>query len=544
MDLEKTNSGETTSCWMNVDPILPPQGQKDLRCDVCVVGAGIAGLTTAYFLAKEGKSVIVLDMGPIAGGQTGRTTSHLTWAMDDGFSDLIKHHGVEKSALYVQSHREAINLMENIISEELIDCDFERVDGHLFLGPNEEVDYLQKELQSIHKLGFQNVDLKNSIPHLSFDAGANLVFPRQAQLHPIKYMNGLANAIERYGGQIYIHEKVKQMEEADVCKITLEGGSQITASNLVVASNSPINDRFVIHTKQAPYRSYAVAALIPKDSVPLALYWDTADPYHYIRVAKDDGSEFESDLYDLLIVGGEDHKTGQGSDPHEHFLALERWARHHFPMILSFRNHWSGQVWETVDGIAYIGLNPGDEKTYIATGDSGQGMTHGTIAGRLLTDLIMDRSNAWTEVYNPSRWKLNSSFEYLKENLNVAFQYKDYFKNSEVESIESLKSGEGAVLQKGIRKIAVSKNERGVVTELSAVCPHLGGIVHWNSVEKSWDCPCHGSRFACDGSVITGPSLSGLEAAYPADEKDPAYFQKAVSKSQKKSKKQPPEKSF
>jgi glycine/D-amino acid oxidase-like deaminating enzyme/nitrite reductase/ring-hydroxylating ferredoxin subunit len=492
---------------MDTDPFLPPQGQKDSNCDICIVGAGIAGLTTAYLLAKEGRSVIVVDMGPLAGGQTGRTTAHLTWAMDDRYFQLVRYHGDQKTALIGQSHREAIDKIESIVAEELIDCDFQRVDGYLFLDPEKSLDYLQKELETIHRLGFQNVEMKSVIPHLPFDSGPTIRFPQQAQLHPMKYMNGLAQAIERYGGQIYIHYKVDQIESSPTPKVVLEDGHVITAQQIVVATNTPINDRFTIHTKQAPYRTYVVTATIPKGSVPLGLYWDTLDPYHYVRIANDD----KSDIYDLLIVGGEDHKTGQDHAPEKHFTNLESWARRHFPMILSFQYRWSGQVWEPVDGVAFIGKNPGDENVYIATGDSGQGMTHGTIAGLLLTDLLQNRSNPYVEIYDPARKTLSAGLEFLKENLNVAWQYADYIKGSETSDIESIPNGEGAVIQKGLHKIAISKNAQGQVTELSAVCPHLGGIVHWNTVEKSWDCPCHGSRFAVDGSVMNGPALSGLE---------------------------------
>ncbi len=509
MDTEKTFSGETVSCWMEVDPFLPPQGQKDSSCEVCIVGAGIAGLTTAYLLAKEGRSVIVVDMGPLAGGQTGRTTAHLTWAMDDRFFNLISYHGHEKAALIGQSHQEAIDLIESIVVDEMIDCDFQRLDGFLFLSPEHEVEFLEREFEAIQKLGFQNVELKTTIPRIPFESGPTIKFPKQAQIHPMKYMNGLANAIERLGGQIYTHEKVEKLQDGRPTRVTLASGFEITAQKLVVATNTPINDRFAIHTKQAPYRTYVVAAMIPKDSVPLALYWDTQDPYHYVRVAADE----KSDIYDMLIIGGEDRKTGQDHDYFKHFSRLEEWARRHFPMILSFQYRWSGQIFEPMDGVAYIGKNPGDENVFVATGDSGQGMTHGTIAGTLLTDLMQGRSNPYVEIYDPSRITVAAGIEFLKENINMAWQYTDYIRPSEIDDIQKIPPGEGAVVLKGMKKCAIHKTHEGELIELSAVCTHLGGIVHWNPVEKSWDCPCHGSRFAINGEVITGPAVHALEGA-------------------------------
>ncbi len=526
METEKTFSGETLSYWMQTDPFLPPQGQMDNVCEVCVVGAGIAGLTTAYNLSKEGSSVIVVDMGPVSGGQTGRTTSHLTWAIDDRFYRMIQYHGERKAALIGQSHREAIDKVEAIIAEELIDCEFTRLPGYLFLGPDQSVKELDREQEAIQKLGFQTVERKNSIPRLPFESGPCLQFPNQGQFHPIKYMNGLTQAIERYGGQVYIHQKVDQIEDGSPCLVTLEGGFQIKAQKVVVASNTPVNDRFTIHTKQAPYRTYVVAARIPKDSIPWALYWDTLDPYHYVRVTTDDSSE----EYDLLIIGGEDHKTGQDPDPEKHFAILEDWARRHFPMIKGFPYHWSGQVWEPVDGVAFIGKNPGDRNTFIVTGDSGQGMTHGTIAGFLLADLIQGRSNPYIEIYDPNRKSFNSGLEFLKENLNVAWQYTDYMSLKGLPDSAAISNGEGAVLQRGLGKVAVYKSLDGQITEMSAVCPHLGCIVHWNSVEKSWDCPCHGSRFDKEGTVITGPALHALEKLEPASEKSAEKSPKGPTK--------------
>jgi nitrite reductase/ring-hydroxylating ferredoxin subunit len=243
------------------------------------------------------------------------------------------------------------------------------------------------------------------------------------------------------------------------------------------------------------------------------LSWDTGDPYHYIRVAPF-GRE------DILIVGGEDHKSGQAEDTVERYARLEAWTRARFPMAREIAFRWGGQIMETVDYLAFTGHNPGDhDNVYIHTGDSGMGLTHGTIAGLLLCDLILGRDNAWAELYDPSRKTVGAAREYTAENLNVARQYVDWLTPGEVRSAEDIPNGSGALMRQGLHKIAVYRDAQGALHELSAVCPHLGCIVHWNRAESTWDCPCHGSRFECQGKVINGPANRDLAPAARSENK-------------------------
>jgi Rieske Fe-S protein len=284
-------------------------------------------------------------------------------------------------------------------------------------------------------------------------------------------------------------------------------GRTVRAEALVVATNSPVNDWVALHSKQAPYRTYVVALRVPRDSVPRALYWDTPDPYHYVRLQRE-GDD------DVLIVGGEDHKTGQGSSTDGCFDRLEDWARGRFPMAGDLAYRWSGQVMEPVDRMAFIGRDPaGQRNVYVATGDSGHGMTHGTIAGILLTDLITGRDNPWATLYDPSRRTLRAAADYVRENVNVAAQYTDYVTPGEVESPDEIRPGHGAIVRRGAKKIAAYRAEDGTLHERSAVCTHLFCIVHWNDTERSWDCPCHGSRFAPTGEVLNGPAAAPLGEA-------------------------------
>jgi glycine/D-amino acid oxidase-like deaminating enzyme/nitrite reductase/ring-hydroxylating ferredoxin subunit len=513
----KSDSGETTSIWMATTKEIESDGQlmEDLSADVVVVGAGIAGITTAYLLAREGKRVVVLDDGPIGGSMTGRTTAHLVNALDDRYYELERLHGEDGARLAAASHSAAIDRIEAIIKEEGIDCEFERLDGYLFAPPDESKEQLEDELKATHRAGLTEIEMVDRAPIKDFDTGKALRFPNQAQFHPLQYLTGLARAIRRDGGRIYTKTHAEKIEGGKAsARVETTDGRIITAFSIVVATNTPVNDRFAIHTKQAPYITYVIGARVPRGSVTKALYWDTPDPYHYVRIEsinaknKDTG---EVEEYDVLIVGGQDHKTGQADDANKRFGWLERWARTRFPMIEGIEFQWSGQVMEPVDGLAFIGRNPmDDDNVFIATGDSGNGMTHGTIAGILLTDLIMGRTNEWEKLYDPTRKTLKALPEFASENLNVAAQYADLVTPGDVDSADEIKPGEGAIVRHGLKKVATYRDDSGTIHERSAVCVHLGCIVDWNSKEKTWDCPCHGSRYDAYGKVFQGPANSDL----------------------------------
>jgi glycine/D-amino acid oxidase-like deaminating enzyme/nitrite reductase/ring-hydroxylating ferredoxin subunit len=504
----QSDSGNTRSLWMaTADTPERPPLRTNIRTRVCVVGAGIAGLTTAYLLAREGASVTVIDDGPIGGGETGRTTAHITAALDDRYYQIEKAHGEDGARIAAESHSAAIDRIESIASMEDIDCDFTRLDGFLFLGGDSRADDLRDELEACHRAGLTHVQLVTSVPNMPWNTGSTLRFPRQAQFHPLKYLSGLARAIIRDGGRIFCGTHADRIEDGSPCKVTTSDGHTILADKVVVATNTPVNDWLILHTKQAAYRTFVVAFEVPSGSIPRGLYWDTPDPYHYIRLHDGDTPDRE-----VLIVGGEDHKTGQADDAEARFRCLEEWTRERFHMAGEVLYRWSGQIMEPVDYMGFIGLNPGeDEHIYIATGDSGNGMTHGTIAGMLLTDLIQGRENPWTELYDPARITLRSATQFAKENLNVAGQYADWVTPGEVDRYQEITPGSGAVVRHGMKKVAVYRADDGTVHRMSAVCTHLYCIVDWNSTEKSWDCPCHGSRFDPYGKVINGPAITALQ---------------------------------
>lgn len=503
----RDDSQASTSIWMaTADTPSPSPLRESIRTDVCIIGAGIAGLTTAYLLGREGRSVVVLDDGMIGGGMTGRTTAHLTNAYDDRYVEIEKLHGEEAARLTAESHTAAIEKMWEIARDEKIDCDFEWLDGFLFAAEPEEVDLLQEELAAAHRAGLVRVEKVSRAPIDSFDTGPALRFPRQAQFHPLKYLDGVARAIMHDSGRIFGQTHATKFEGGSPARVETSHGPVVTSDVIVVATNTPVNDRVAIHTKQAPYVTYVIGIAVPKGSVTRALFWDTGDPYHYVRLQSD-----KNNAHDVLIVGGEDHKTGQANDGDERYGRLEQWTREHFPQVQEVEFRWSGQVMEPADGLAFIGRNPLDnDNVYIATGDSGQGMTHGTIAGILLTDLIQGRKNSWEGVYNPSRIRVKALPEYASENINVAVQYADYVTAGGIKSESELKRGQGALMANGVGKLAVYRDEGGNLHKRSAVCPHLGCVVTWNSSEQTWDCPCHGSRFSAEGRVYQGPANSNL----------------------------------
>lgn len=499
------NSGTTQSCWMNVDVTEYQPLTGDTEADVCVVGAGIAGLSTAYQLALEGKRVVVLDARGVGGGETCRTTAHLTNAFDDRYHHLEHMHGEEVSCIVAHSHTAAIDRIEAIAQFERIACDFRRVDGYLFTPPDASNAELGKELEAAHRAGLHNVILVENPPGTCFPLGPALKFSGQGQINPMAYLEGLAKAFVRRGGRIYGGTHVDDVADGSPTRVTTRDGYTVTAAATVVATNTPINNRFIIHTKQAPYRSFVIGMAVPKGAVPWALWWDTLDPYHYVRLA----GELDNGL-NLLIAGGEDHKTGQADDAEERFARLASWVRERFPVVGEVLYQWSGQIMEPVDALAFIGRNPGDNHVYIATGDSGNGMTHGTIAGMLLSDLIGGRDNPWRQAYDPARKALMAVGEFAKENINVAAQYTDWLTAGNVDDLHAIPVGEGAIVRHHLNKVAVYRDPGGALWALDPSCPHLGCIVEWNSGEKTWDCPCHGSRFDKSGQVLNGPAVANL----------------------------------
>lgn len=511
-------SEEGVSLWSatSKEPSIPAL-DENINADVCIVGTGIAGMTTAYLLAREGKSVVILDKGQIGSCETAHTTAHLSNVLDAGYRKIEVLHGATNAQLIAQSHTAAIAQIESIVAEEKIDCDFERLDGYLLFPDRDSPRKFQQEWQAAKRAGLRVRKLKQSPFDLKF--GSCLRFPQQAQFHPLKYLAGLARAIKRLDGRLFGGTEAKEIKGGKTVRIGTKGRAIVSAGAVVVATNTPINDSGKMYTKQEPYRTYVIGAFVPAGRIPRALYWDTEDPFHYVRLQR---IRANGKTQDLLIIGGEDHKTGQAEGIEGRFARLATWGREHFPGIKEIAFRWSGQVMESMDYVAFIGRNPKDDpNVYIVTGDSGAGITHGTIAGILLRDLIVGRDNPWVTLYDPARKTLLAANTFARENPKVADEYAHWLTPGEVSSVEEIKPGMGAVIRRGSSKFAVSRDDKGSLRVRSAICSHLGCTVSWNSTEHTWDCPCHGSRFTPDGKLLNGPALGSLDNATLPEPNEP-----------------------
>jgi glycine/D-amino acid oxidase-like deaminating enzyme/nitrite reductase/ring-hydroxylating ferredoxin subunit len=493
------------SLWMDID--VAPDARElegNRSCDTIVIGSGIAGMSTAYELAMEGQKVIVVDRGAIAGGITARTSAHLAPLCDDLTSAMIKLRGEDISRAFYVSQAAAVDRIEQIQQLEEIACDFRRLDGFLFQALDTGPAIIDEELDAVRKVGAPVHRIVGVEALTGCEEQHTLRYPRQATFHPLKYLAGLARAIEAKGGLLCAGTTVQTVEERGGEVVVKTDRGSLTGTAAVVASNSPIVDAVALHTKMAPYRTYAMAIKIRRGALSDALYWDTLDPYHYVRAQPGDRET------DFVIVGGADHKTGEANDAGVRFEALEAWARNLIPKLGEVNHRWSGQVLDTIDYAAFIGRNPGHERVYVHTGDSGQGMTHGVVGSLLNSALILGKEAKWTDVYEPSRKTPSAIGNFLRENTTVVKNFAEYLAPGELSSLDHLKPGHGAIVRQGLSKIAAYRDESGSLHTRSAACTHLGCHLHWNSFECCWDCPCHGSHFAVDGTALNAPAISAL----------------------------------
>lgn len=499
-------SYNSASLWQKVRfPKFPPlKGRK--TADVCIVGGGISGLMTAYQLLMDGLDVVVLEKDSLGEGETGLTSAHLASALDDGFHRLIQEHGESGARLAYESHARAIDEIERIQQEESIECGFRRVPGFLFATTPEQEDEIQKEFKACQRLGLPGVAVVEGVPYLRGLSGSALRFEGQAQFHPLEFLKGLTERIVGLGGRISCGSQVNQLEKvSQTWKVSTDEGS-VDCASVILATGVPFEDRLSMHTKEAAYRSYVSVFEWRHKDVSPALWWDTEDPYHYVRCFEKDGKCF-------LVVGGEDHRTGQDALAEQRFQKLEEWAQFHFGDLGAVVSRWSGQIIEPMDSLAYIGQHPGLETgAFSVSGDSGHGLTHGAIASLLFKDLVQGRPHPWKDLYSPSRRRLFGLGNFLSENAKTLAQYGDWLSMGEVRSRDEVRPDSGAVMRRGLHPVAVYREASGAIHEMSAVCPHLGGLVRWNAAEQTWDCPCHGSRFDRNGALLNGPAKEGLAA--------------------------------
>ena len=493
------------SLWTDTVVADAPALADDKRVDTVVVGSGIAGLSTAYELACRGQKVAVLDRGRIAGGMTARTSAHLTSQSDDGFKTVTQVRGLDGAKAFYESHAAAIDRVEAIAQEERIECHFRRVNGYLFPAIGKDpAEELTPEFEATKKVGMP-IERHTGLPFKGLEKVRSLRYPNLATFHPLRYLRGVADAFVRRGGALFADTTVTAVEEKDgAVTVRTANDVSVQAGDAVIATNSPINDMLALHTKLAPYRTYAMAITIERDSIEDALYWDTLDPYHYVRLENGRGAT------QYIIAGGADHKTGEADDGWARFEGIESWIRGLLPKLGNVTHRWSGQTLDPVDYAAFIGRNPGNDHVFVHTGNSGQGLTHGVAGSLLLSRLIAGETCPWADFYDPARITLSAAKTFIAENVTAVKNFAEYIAPGELKSVDELKPGKGAVVREGLRKVAAFRDENGRIHRVSAACTHVGCHLHWNSFERCWDCPCHGSHFAVDGTALNGPAVAPL----------------------------------
>jgi glycine/D-amino acid oxidase-like deaminating enzyme/nitrite reductase/ring-hydroxylating ferredoxin subunit len=472
----------------------------NLEADVVIVGGGIAGIVTTYLLAKEGKKVVLCEKNKIVSGETGFTTGFITQVFDKGLVENAETWGDEKAKLLWQSGKDIIDLLETIIKEENIECEFKRCPAYIFANNELGFESLKKEVEKAYELGFDNVLLieRNALP---FKNHGYMKVENQAKWHVGKFLLSLAKCAEKYGALIYEDSAIHEIAGREKIKVSSRDFT-IESEYVIVDTNNPFNSIPEVQERVIPYITYVVNYEVPKGILEEAIYWDTDNPYHYFRIDK--GKE-----NDTLMLGGEDHKSGDEpkKDPYK---SLNHFLENLYPGIYYKQvETWSGEVLEPIDGIPYIGKTLFNKHMLVSTGFSGNGMTFGPISAVVNRDIVLKRENPWIDLYKLGR--LAETGEILKHGIEVAKNVGEKFIHSFKDNdVTEIPNDNGAVIKINNKRIAVYKDKEGNLIKLSPFCTHQKCIVEWNTIEKSWDCPCHGSRFTKDGKVITGPAIEDL----------------------------------
>jgi glycine/D-amino acid oxidase-like deaminating enzyme/nitrite reductase/ring-hydroxylating ferredoxin subunit len=497
----------TIPFWIDSAPInrFPALG-KNVNVDVLVIGAGITGITTAYVLKKTGLTVALIERERVASIDTGHTTAHLTYITDVGLRELADNFGNDHAQAAWDAGAAAIDEIERIVQEEEIECEFTRVPAYLHPcvdGVSErEISSLKKEARLAAKLGFDAAYLER-VPYFSVPG---VRFPNQAKFHPRKYLRPLVMKIPGNGSHVFEKSAVTEFDaekrRAKVNRYWIGFDRVVMATNNPLVGLASITSATLFQTKLSLYTSYAIGARVSSETIPEALFWDTREPYDYLRVDRHRG-------FDYVIHGGEDHKTGQKRETQKAYARLLARLKKIIPHA-QVDHRWSGQIISTPDGLPYIGENA--EHQFIATGFCGNGITFGTISALMARDWATGRKNPWSDLFAVDRKKIKgATWNYLRENKDYPYyMIKDRIARPESDSVRKLKRGEGMIIGSRTKKIAVFRDRNGQLHKLSPVCPHLGCHVRWNSAESTWDCPCHGSRFKSGGEVIAGPAEEAL----------------------------------
>lgn len=506
----ETTQLESNPIWLERPRPRFASLKDDARFDAIIIGGGITGLTAAWLLKQAGKKVVVFDKGRIGDAETGHTTAHLTCVTDTRLNELVRTFGEDDARAAWQGGAAAIDTIEAIINQAGLACHFQRIPGFLhapLTKKTDDRDSLRKDAELARKLGFE-AEFVESVPLVE---RPGVRFSNQAYFDPIEYLAGLARAIEGNGCEI--HENTEVTDASDDPLSVVARGHEVRGHRIIVATHVPIvgltnmGSATLLQTKLAGYSTYAIGGTVPRGSLPYASFWDTDDPYYYLRIDRRNGR-------DSIIFGGEDHKTGQAGDTEAHYAHLETVLRTIIPDV-EIDHRWSGQVIESNDGLPFIGTT--HDQQFVATGFAGNGMTFGTLAGMMACDSVLGRENPWQELFRVDRTKIRGgAWNYLKENVDYPWHLvKGFLKGTNADSLDALPKGEGRIVKVDGRRCAAFRSPEGDLKLCSAICTHMGCVVRWNGAEQTWDCPCHGSRFATDGHVLGGPAESPLEKIEP-----------------------------
>lgn len=483
------------SLWVNTtDPGDFPPLSGDARADVVVVGAGITGLSTARLLVEQGASVIVIDAGAVCAGATGYTTAKVTSLHGLTYTDLADRFDRDRARLYGDANEAAIAEIARLVELDKIDCGFERRAHVAYTTDPSTAEDVAREAELAAGLGLPASYVTTT--DLPLEVAGGIRFEAQAQFHPRSYCLGLAAAVTAAGGRIHAHTRARHIDTG----VVATDHGQLHGDAVVVATHLPIKEMGGYFARTEPHRSYALAVTVDGD-VPQDMYISIDQPTRSLRTAGDH-----------LIVGGEGHKVGEPHDTTEHYRNLESWARQHFG-VRSVDHRWSAQDWAAADRVPYIGRMPGhDDRVYVATAFRKWGMTHGTVAAMVIRDLVAGRDNPWLELYDATRIAPKQSIKaVISENVSAVKHFLgDRLGAEHADAVSRLQPGEGTVVRIDGRDVAAYRDDDGTLRAVSAVCTHLGCLVNFNPAERSWDCPCHGSRFAADGAVLEGPAVDDL----------------------------------
>jgi glycine/D-amino acid oxidase-like deaminating enzyme/nitrite reductase/ring-hydroxylating ferredoxin subunit len=489
MNQSSTSLWQATAAAPRFQPLT-----GEIDADVAIVGGGITGLTAALLLAERGRSVALVEKETIAAGESGNTTAHLTEAVDARYHYLRRHYSKEEAKLVAQASRASIEKIYELIRTHNIDCRFRRVPGYLYTEKRKYVGELKNEARAAAEAGL-DARFVTEVP-LPFATRGAVLFADQAQFHPLEYFSALAEIASQKGVRIFEHTRASDVKQGLVeC-----GSGRIRARAVFMATNVPVAGFTHVHTMAAAYRSYALA-FRAEGAHPDGLFWDTADPYHYTRWQETSAGTF-------IIIGGEDHRVGEEEDTEGCFARLVEYSRQTFG-VGEPEHRWSGQIIEPHGGLPLIG---GSDDVYISTGYAGQGMTFGTAGAMLVADLITGVENPWRDLFHHQRILPHvTAKEFLTENAKFPLHLlADRLTSADVEEAP-VQRGEGKIIELEGRKVAAYRDDAGALHCLSPVCTHMKCDVAWNGAEKTWDCPCHGSRFDTEGRVLNGPARDPLE---------------------------------